>query len=276
MSTVTSIEELAARAVSGERDALDDLVVAVQLDVYRLGIRMLADPIAAQDATQEILIRVITHLASFHGESSLRTWIWRIATRHLLQTRRSRREIATDFDQIARMIDAGASVTDPTIDALDARRLADDVRRGCTQAMLLALDREQRLAYVLGDLFELGAEQAAEVLEIAPATYRKRLERARSRLSQFMTRKCGIVNPVAACRCLRQLPFALANGLVSPTLPSKPSPSTHDFDDAYAQMGELERIATLYRRDDATEAPAPIAEEIRRLVRHRRLPLLNA
>ena len=64
----------------------------MQDDVYRLALRMTAHPEDAEDASQEILIKVITHLEGFRGESSVRTWAYRIAVRHMLDRKKSRVE----------------------------------------------------------------------------------------------------------------------------------------------------------------------------------------
>src|SRR5713226_603083 len=88
------IDPLLGRARAGDRDALEDIVRAIQDDVYGLAIRMLWHPQDAEDASQEILVKVITHLGTFRGESSFRTWVCRIATNHLLNVRKSRVERA--------------------------------------------------------------------------------------------------------------------------------------------------------------------------------------
>jgi DNA-directed RNA polymerase specialized sigma24 family protein len=66
---------------------------------------------------------------------------------------------------------------------------------GCTQAMLLCLDREHRIAYVLGDGLELNSGEAANICEISPAAFRKRLQRARERIQAFMQAHCGLLDP---------------------------------------------------------------------------------
>lgn len=76
----------------------------------------------------------------------------------------------------------------------------------CTQTMLMSLDRTERLTYLLDTVFGLTSEQAAAVLEIDPAAFRKRLSRVRAKLEGFQTKTCGLVAPAAACRCEKQLP----------------------------------------------------------------------
>lgn len=72
------------RAKAGDRTSLEIVVIAVQDDVFRLALRMTAHPQDARDASQEILIKIITGLRGFRGESSIRTWAYRIAVRHML------------------------------------------------------------------------------------------------------------------------------------------------------------------------------------------------
>src|SRR5262249_26323368 len=79
-----SLEELAEAAAAGEVDAADALARALLDDVYRLAVRMLWHPEDAEDATQEIMLKVLTHLSEFRRESALRTWVFRIAVNHLL------------------------------------------------------------------------------------------------------------------------------------------------------------------------------------------------
>lgn len=88
-----SLEELAARPAGGDRTALDALLRAIQDDIYRLAVRMLGHPADAEDATREILVKVVTNLGTFRGESSFRTRVWRIAANHEASVRRSRREL---------------------------------------------------------------------------------------------------------------------------------------------------------------------------------------
>jgi predicted RNA polymerase sigma factor len=66
---------------------------------------------------------------------------------------------------------------------VDDELLAQEVMVGCTQGMLLRLDREHRMAFVLGEVLGFSGDEAADVCGIAPAAFRKRLQRARERIS---------------------------------------------------------------------------------------------
>jgi len=80
--------DLAARARSGNRAALEALVQRHQRWIYNIALRMLHHPQDAEDVTQEILLKAFTHLASFEGRSSFRTWLYRIVVNHVLNMKR--------------------------------------------------------------------------------------------------------------------------------------------------------------------------------------------
>ncbi len=80
--------DLAARARSGNRAALEALVQRHQRWIYNIALRMFHHPQDAEDATQEILLKAFTHLASFEGRSSFRTWLYRIVVNHVLNMKR--------------------------------------------------------------------------------------------------------------------------------------------------------------------------------------------
>src|SRR5690606_28060245 len=195
---------------AGDAHALEDVVYAVRDDVFRLALRMTAHPEDAEDATQEILIKIITHIGGFRAEASVRTWAYRIAVRQLLDRKKSRVEaLALDFRAFAAdLLDGLASEPDPDPVA------AQEVKLGCTLAMLTCLDREQRLAFVLSDVFDLTHAAAAEVSQVSEATHRQRLSRARRALAAFTRGYCGLVDAEAPCACSRRVVRAVELGRV--------------------------------------------------------------
>jgi RNA polymerase sigma factor (sigma-70 family) len=205
-----------AAAIGGDRVALEAILRSVQDDVYRLAHRMLWHPQDAEDATQEILVKVATRLSTFRGDSLVTTWVHRIAVNHLLTTRRRRMERrALSFDAFGEDLASGLDEPADTR-GVDEELLAEEVKVGCTQGMLLCLDRPHRIAYVLGDILELPGDEAAAILDIEPASYRKRLQRARERIQRFMRGHCGLVDPANPCRCSRRIGTAIASGRVDP------------------------------------------------------------
>src|SRR5947209_6742938 len=92
MTEVSTLEEVARRAVQGDRDALDRLMRELQGDIYGLALRMLLNREDAEDATQEILVRIVTRLSQFDFRSKLKTWAYRVAVNYILDVKKSAAE----------------------------------------------------------------------------------------------------------------------------------------------------------------------------------------
>ena len=249
-----TLEHQVVRAQSGDRAALETLVRVIQKDVYSLSIRFLWHPQDAEDATQEILIRVITGLSSFRGESGFRTWVYRVASNALFTMRKQRMEQQSlSFEQFSEDLSHGLSDTPLRIeDDLSEKLLLEEVKIGCTLAMLQCLDRDHRMAYILGEILELDHIEGAGVLEITSAAFRKRLSRARGSILSFMTGHCGLVNPVNACRCHRRVDTAVALGRVdsSHLLFASSQQQARRFPQVLVEIRQLEetrRAAALYQ-----------------------------
>ena len=279
MQTEPDEAGLVARAVDGDKAALEEVIRLLCDPLYRLALRMTWRPADAEDATQEILIRVVTRLASWRGEAKLLTWAFRIGVNYLLNLRRQSPQEA----QQVSLDEFGASLADGLADAdyrgPEAVVLAQEVRLSCTQAMLQCLERGERIAFVLSDVFELSSADAAWVLETTPTAYRKRLERARRRIGAFMNSTCGLVNPDAFCRCARRVPTALATGRVDPREPrfaAHPvTPSGRSVLEAEAQLHRLHDAAAVMRAHPDYAAPRAKVDAIAALLRSGRFPLLE-
>ena len=147
------LDELARLAADGDRLALTRLVRALQHPMYRLALRFLGHPHDAEDATQEILSRIVTHLGSFEGRSKFTTWAYTVATRRLFRVKRGVNQAAVaGAEQFAAILDAGMGDVDTTADEAAYRLLCEEVRISCTYGMLLCIPREQRAAYLLADV----------------------------------------------------------------------------------------------------------------------------
>jgi RNA polymerase sigma factor (sigma-70 family) len=195
--------ELLQASVQGDLAAIDAVLRAVEPAVYNLAVRMLGQRDDAADATQEILLKVVTHLGGFRGQAMFSTWVFQVARNHLLTaSTRARESPETSLDALGERLQAGLDFNalhggegslSPE-DKLAARQTA----LSCTQGMLMTLDREHRLVFVLDLLFGLPSKDGAEVAGISAEAYRQRLSRARARLDAFTQRTCGLVQPEAA------------------------------------------------------------------------------
>lgn len=213
MDTISETDEsLVTKARGGDMDALDALVRRHQSWVFNLALRMVWRHDVAEDATQEILIKAVTKLSTFAGNSAFRTWLYRIAVNHLLNVRKSEmEERKMTFTDMGASLDGVANEDLPDERALpvETKILVEEAKLGCITAMLMCLDRRQRLAFILGEVFGETSEAGAAAMEISPDNFRQLLSRARHDLYQFMNDKCGLVNQANPCRCARK-----ANGFM--------------------------------------------------------------
>lgn len=213
MTQRMALEELAKRALDGDRDAVEQLVRDLQADVYGLALRMLWNREDAEDATQEIMVRAVTRLGQFDFRSKLKTWVYRVAVNYILDVKKSPVEqMHVNFERFAEDLAEGLSSDGPS----DAERslLTEEVKVGCTLGMLQCLDRPHRLAYVMGEILDLPGPEAAEALAISPALFRKRLQHARATIESFTRTYCGLASDSAACACHRRVPAALRVGRI--------------------------------------------------------------
>jgi RNA polymerase sigma factor (sigma-70 family) len=257
-----ALDALVERARSGEASAVEALVRQLSGPLYRLALRMTANPADAEDAAQEVLVKAITRLATFRGESSVRTWAYRIAVRHLLDMKKSRVEaLGLDFDRF------GADLLDGLEDTgIEGTPEAEEVKLGCSLAMLTCLDREHRVAFVLSEVFDLPNDTAAGIAGVAEATYRQRLSRARRKVEAFTRAYCGVVEPAAACRCDRRVARATELGRLAPgVFPLAQHPRV-EATRHVAKMEALHGVARLFRSHPEYAAPERLARKVRELL----------
>lgn len=268
-----ALEAQVRRAQAGDRAALEAVVRAVQPQVHGLAWRFLWHPEDAEDATQEILVRLVTRLSSFRGESRFRTWMFQVACNALRTMRRRRmEERAMTAEAFAADLAEGLSdapiATSPSV---DEALLLEEVKVGCTTAMLVCLDREQRLAYILGEILELDHRTAAAALEVTPDAYRQRLSRARAAIVGLMRARCGLAHPENPCRCRRRVATAMARGHVDPQrlLFATSAEQARRFPRVLAEIRKLDalqRAAALHRSHGAPPATEEFSRWLRRLV----------
>lgn len=250
---------LVAAARSGDARALEALLRALVDPLYRLCLRMSASAADAEDATQEVLLKVTAGLGRFRGEAAVTTWAHRIALNHLLDRRKSSVEaLGLDFDRFAADLRDGQQPAPADADPL----LAEEVKLGCTLAMLTCLDRGHRAAYVLGEVFDLPPAIAADVQGVSEQAHRQRLSRARRQLEAFTHAYCGLVGDAAACRCDRRVARALETGRVSRARFAFVPAERRRAEQSVAEMQRLHDAAALFRSHPEYRAPERIVQTL--------------
>ncbi|MEO0734922.1 MAG: RNA polymerase sigma factor, partial [Bacteroidota bacterium] len=203
----------------GDRSALEQLIQRHYGYIYNIALKFFNTVPDAEDAAQEVVIKIITNIGSYDPErGALRTWLYRIVFNHYLDAKKSGPEkLLTDgFRTFFGIID-DLPVEEPT-DAEEVRmkELIEEAKVSCMAGMLMCLDRQQRLTYIVGELFEINHQLAAEIFDITPANFRKRLSRARKELYNWMTDRCGLVNTANPCRCPKKTRAFVDRGFVDP------------------------------------------------------------
>jgi RNA polymerase sigma factor (sigma-70 family) len=280
MRVESRLDHLVEQARKGDEEALEAVVRGIQDRIYNLALRMLWHPSDAEDATQEILLKVITRLSQFRQESAFTTWVYQIAKNHLLTTRRHRAETTplsfAFIGDVLEAIEAERSQANPiheSKDGVEQGLLVKEIQLRCTLGMLLCLDREHRLAYILGEVFEVSSAQGASILTISETAFRKRVSRARARLQRFMEPNCRLVNEAKECNCVRNLDQSSSSEKqrLATLLATHPLEVSAFQPDAgllaqARELGQLERVAAIFRSHPSFAAPDRLVLAIKRLL----------
>ncbi len=204
--------------ISGSKEALELLIKKHQDWVFNVALNFSGDSDEAADIMQEVLIKVVTQLSSFQQKSNFKTWMYRIVKNHFLNMKRGKYEVnAPTFDQFGMGLDQipDESLSNYNYDP-DNKLLVKEAKLSCMKGMLLCLNREQRLIYIIGELFEFNDEIGSEIMELSKANFRVKLHRAKKQLYSFMNSKCGLVNKNNPCRCARKTAGFIKMGFVDP------------------------------------------------------------
>src|SRR5262245_30336223 len=215
----TTDAELVEQAKNGDRTALEKLVLRHQAWIYNIAVRMVFEPHDAEEVTQEVLVKVITRLSTFKGQSKFRTWLYRIAANHVLNMKRHNAETkVTTFADYGDAIEGtpDLDLPDPKSVPVALPVLVEEAKNACTMGMLLCLDRKQRLIFTLGAILGASDSVGAAVLDMTADNFRQCLVRARRDLHSFMNHQCGLVNQNNPCRCPKKTRGFIEAGHVDP------------------------------------------------------------
>lgn len=210
------VNELMTKARQGDGQALEALLVEIQDFVYNLSLRMLGTVPDCQDATQDILIKVMTNLSSFRQESNYQTWVYRIAVNYLLDYRKSMfAKQPLSFDFYGNDIKYGyCDNNDELLMGQDRELLAKELKMSCTNVMLQCLDPETRCIFIVGTMFKIDSKIAGEIFDLTPENYRKKLSRARKKMAGFLKEYCGLSGGM--CSCNKRVDYAISQHRIDP------------------------------------------------------------
>ncbi len=197
-STLSPEQEAALedqRLVSGlqaaEESAYETLIARFQKPVYNLAWRLLNDPADANDVVQEVFLKIFRSVNTFRGDSSLRTWVYRIAVneshnrrRWLFRHKRGETGLEDGFDDgdthEKPLMDSGQSPFDFTMNR-EAQVLMEEA--------LAAINPVFRASLVLREIEDMSYEEIAEILEVSIGTVKSRIMRGREALKRQLAQR---------------------------------------------------------------------------------------
>ncbi|MGL1904236.1 MAG: RNA polymerase sigma factor [Fibrobacterales bacterium] len=207
-----------AAAIEGDVTSLNALFDQHKQYIFNVALKMLNNIEDAEDVTQEILLKLITKLSTYSSEKSrFRTWLYRITFNHILNKKQNVYEQNIDsFETFFGVIEASVEAPMSEIESEVYEKEINESIVACMAGMLMCLSREQRLTYIIGEVFQIEHNLAAEIFEIEPAAFRKRLSRARADLHEWIHNRCGLVNTDNPCRCKNKVKSFIRAGYVNP------------------------------------------------------------
>jgi RNA polymerase sigma-70 factor (ECF subfamily) len=176
---------------AGEQDAYERLIQRFQTPVYNLAWRLLNDPADASDVVQEVFLKIFRNVGHFRGDSSLRTWVYRIAVneshnrrRWLFRHRRGETGIEETFEDSETrekpLMDCGETPFDFTMNR-EAQLLLEEG--------LAAINPVFRASLVLREVEDMSYEEIAEILEVSIGTVKSRIMRGREALRRYLANR---------------------------------------------------------------------------------------
>ena len=204
----TTDAELVERARARDETAVRAIMQANNRRLYRLARGILRNDSEAEDVVQETYFRAFTHLESFRGDSSLATWLARIAMNEALgRLRRARPSV--DLDTLAPGVLEAQIIQFPLSAASEdpEKSMAQRQIQNVVEHAIDDLPDNFRIVFITRVIEGMNVEETAEILGLKPETVKTRLHRARAMLRENVEKKIGPVVmeafPFAGKRCER-------------------------------------------------------------------------
>ena len=185
---------IVAELKAGSELAYTWLIGEFHQPVYSLVYRIVADSSDAADTTQEVFLKVFRGMKQFHGESSLKTWIYRIAIHEASNRRRwwfrhKARETSIEPADGGSGPDTGLAIKDTLTDEAESPfdNLIHEEIRVRVEQELRKISEPYRTAVILRDLEDMSYEEIAEITEVSLGTVKSRLTRGRGALRERLT-----------------------------------------------------------------------------------------
>jgi RNA polymerase sigma-70 factor (ECF subfamily) len=206
----TSDSKLVAQAISGDEDAFAELVLRHQGTIKSYLYRLTACREDAEDLSQEVWIRIFTRLGSFEGQSSVRTWLFAIATPVAMEHHRAKARWPVDAQDKAKALGAA----DPEIPEIlrhihwESPRARYEMREHvdfCFTCIMKTLPLAEHMAFMLCDIYDFTDDEAAEVLGRSVGDVTPLLQAARTTMKHIFAQRCALINQQGVCHQCTEL-----------------------------------------------------------------------
>lgn len=254
-------KELIKSCLEGNKKSLEKLINSIQSLVFNISLRFLWNRMDAEDATQEILIKIITNLSKYNGQSKFSTWTYRVATNYLINLKKTTLEKTfTSFDVFSADL---YSIKEPvSYEQPDKNILEKEMKTGCTLAMLQCLNRDLRIAFILGSVLKIKSNVASYITETTPENFRKRLQLSRKLIGGFLDAHCGVYNQNNSCRCNKRINTAISCGRIT-----RDNLLFADKVEAYnKEMEELNSMAGIYQNHGKFISQSDFIEQLNKIL----------
>lgn len=174
------------RLRAGDKAACAECVKAHSDGLYHLALRMMRDPLEAEDVVQETFLNAFKGIAKFDGRSSLKTWLYRIAYNNALMKLRGAKPGGVSVEDTLQAEDAGEILPAALHDdcCLPERDFESNAARQELEHAIRALPENLRVVFVLRELEDLSTIETANALDVSEQVVKVRLHRARLALRE--------------------------------------------------------------------------------------------
>ncbi len=215
--------------------------------VLNLAIQMLNNEEDAKDAAQSIFEIVSEKIETFRNESKLSTWIYRISYNYLIDEIRYRNSEKITFELFENEITQFKEYENEyNLTQEEEKIYIEEIKIGCTKALLQCLNPEDRFIFILGTIFNFPQKDASEICNISYDNYRTRLSRSRNKIKNFMSNNCGLVNPDAKCKCSKRILIAKERGRIN-FEKSLYKTNSNRINKYIIEMNDIDEISRIYQ-----------------------------
>lgn len=234
------------QALNGSERALELIIVNVEESIFNLSLRMLGRIEDAEDAKQDILIKVITNLSSYKGDSLFSTWVYRIAVNHLLNVKD--KQLAgqpLSFEIFGSDIDRYVVSSADSVGSVEKHILSEELKMSCTNVLLQCLTPLDRLIFILGTMFHVESSVGGEITGLSADNFRQRLSRCKKVMSHFLSEYCEYGGG-KKCKCMNRVDYALKQQRIDLTLPYSSSLVPDIISSTKTAMENIDAATALY------------------------------